>query len=103
MGKIAPLGSREMESSGSDARFLFGYEKEDFTRWLVEVDGNCQAKESTRQEVTSFTTWTPYAEWATTKNGDVVWFTTWTVNPPMSWGKQLYQVKSEGSGGYLFG
>jgi len=100
MGRIAPLGSREATSCGSDSRFLFGYEKADHTRWLVEVDGNCRAKESTRQEVTDFTTWPLYQDWATTAGGAVVWVTSWITNPPSS--VVVYSAKGGAKDGYLF-
>jgi len=42
MVRIAPLGAAEDAAlCGSEARFLFGYEKPDRSRWLVELDGNC--------------------------------------------------------------
>lgn len=42
MVRLAPLGAAEDAAlCGSEARFLFGYEKPDRSRWLVELDGNC--------------------------------------------------------------
>jgi len=100
MARIAPLGSREMTTCGSNSRFLFGYETAEFRRWLVEVDGNCQPKESTRQEVTNFTTWPLYQDWATTVGGAVVWITSWITSPPSS--VYVYAAKGRGTDGYQF-
>jgi len=78
--RIAPLGTPEAKTCGSAARFLFGYEKEDRSRWLVEVDGDCKAKESSREDVTQHTTWPTNQDWTTTADGAVVWVTSWTLD-----------------------
>ncbi|CAK9012932.1 unnamed protein product [Durusdinium trenchii] len=86
MLRIAPLGSSEEEAlCGATARFLFGYEKEDRTRWLVEVDGDCN-EISEKMDVTQSTHWPLYQDWTTTTAGEVVWVTTWQADVKGSFG-----------------
>merc|ERR1719324_1210390 len=83
---------------GKNARFLFGFEKADdpgfkgwahrpqngghaATRWLTEVNGDCEEISGTRTEVTSKTMWTVNSDWATTKDGKVFWVTSWHTVP----------------------
>mmetsp|Transcript_1462 Transcript_1462/g.2454 ORF Transcript_1462/g.2454 Transcript_1462/m.2454 type:complete len:1085 (+) Transcript_1462:66-3320(+) len=85
--KIATLGSQEPEAKcGSNARFLMGYHTpdpagfsgapQDYRRWLVEVDGDCN-KITDPIEVTEVTTWAPMQDWTTTAEGAVAWVTGW--------------------------
>ena len=77
MVRIAPLGAPEHEARcGPEARFLFGYEKPDRTRWLVELDGDCN-ETSERMDVTAHTHWPLYQDWTTTTDGAVMWVTSW--------------------------
>ena len=49
MLRLAPLGTSEQNPTcGPEARFLFGYEKPDRTRWLVELDGDCNEARGVR-------------------------------------------------------
>jgi len=78
MMRIASLGVPDALTCDQNTRFLYGYEQSsDASRWLVEVDGNCDAIESTRQDVTAYTTWPIYQDWVTTSEGAVVWVTAW--------------------------
>jgi len=78
MMRIASLGVPDATTCDQNTRFLYGYEQaSDASRWLVEVDGNCEAIESTRQDVTAYTTWPIYQDWVTTSEGAVVWVTAW--------------------------
>ena len=77
MVRIAPLGSAESEARcGAEARFLFGYEKPDRSRWLVELDGDCN-EVTEKMEVTRYTHWPLYQDWTTTTDGAVMWITSW--------------------------
>jgi len=81
MMRIASLGVPDATTCDENTRFLYGYEQSsDESRWLVEVDGNCEAIESTRQDVTAHTTWPIYQDWVTTSEGVVVWITAWRKN-----------------------
>lgn len=78
MMRIASLGVPHATSCDDTTRFLYGFEKSsDESRWLVEVDGNCNTIEDTLQEVTAHTTWPIYQDWVTTSEGAVVWVTAW--------------------------
>jgi len=78
MMRIASLGVQDAMTCDENTRFLYGYEQSsDASRWLVEVDGNCDAIESTRQDVTAHTTWPIFQDWVTTNEGAVVWVTSW--------------------------
>jgi hypothetical protein len=112
MVRIAPLGSKESEAlCGSDARFLFGYEKLDRTRWLVEVDGDCNEIADTRQDVTAHTHWSLYQDWTTTEDGAVAWVTTWHDDAAAKFGPKgspngawPYQPQpADATDGYMFG
>ncbi|CAE7736108.1 unnamed protein product, partial [Symbiodinium necroappetens] len=60
MLRLAPLGTSEQNPTcGPEARFLFGYEKPDRTRWLVELDGDCN-EVTERLDVTKHTHWPLY-------------------------------------------
>merc|ERR1719247_2361129 len=77
MARIAPLGSSEAAAEcGASARFLFGYEKKDKTRWLVEVDGHCRVI-SDKQDVTAYTQWPFHSDWSTTVDGAVSGLPLW--------------------------
>lgn len=111
MARIAPLGSSEEDAAcGAGARFLYGYEKEDKTRWLVEVDGSCNTI-SDKQEVTAYTHWPLYQEWSTTLDGNVMWVTAWNKDAKGQFGPQdspnsvnAYGTKAEDTtDGYKWG
>lgn len=81
MARIAPLGSSERDAKcGASARFLFGYETSDEKRWLVEVDGDCNVKAGTKQDVTMDTKWPVHQDWSTTVDGAVFWVTSWNTD-----------------------
>lgn len=111
MVRIAPLGAAEDAAlCGSEARFLFGYEKPDRSRWLVELDGNCE-EISEKMDVTRYTHWPLYQDWTTTRDGSVVWISAWCEDvkgdhgPPGSpngvWPYKFRSLDAEGE--YLFG
>ncbi|CAL1141683.1 unnamed protein product, partial [Cladocopium goreaui] len=111
MVRIAPLGAAEDAAlCGSEARFLFGYEKPDRSRWLVELDGNCE-EISEKMDVTRYTHWPLYQDWTTTRDGSVVWISAWHEDvkgdhgPPGSpngvWPYKFRSLDAEGE--YLFG
>lgn len=79
MMRVAPLGQPVATTCGAQGRFLFGYAQRGESRWVVEVDGNCDAKESTRKEVGAHTTWPIKQDWVTTSEGAVVWVTAWNI------------------------
>ena len=54
----------------------YGFEKEDRSRWLVELDGDCN-EVSERQDVTRHTHWPLFQDWTTTADGAVMWVTAW--------------------------
>jgi len=77
MLRLAPLGTSEQHPTcGPEARFLFGYERPDRTRWLVELDGDCN-EVTEKLDVTQHTHWPLYQDWTTTTDGAVVWVTSW--------------------------
>lgn len=91
MARIAPLGSSEAAAEcGESARFLFGYEKKDKTRWLVEVDGHCRVI-SDKQDVTAYTQWPFHSDWSTTVDGAVFWVTSWHEGS----GGEIVEYKSQ--------
>jgi len=88
MLRLARLG-RNSDSSSSDCgpeqRFLMGFEKSDKSRWLVELDGDCN-EVSERSDVTRHTHWPLYQDWTTTADGAVAWVTSWHIDKEGRWG-----------------
>lgn len=54
----------------------YGFEKQDRSRWLVELDRDCN-EVSERQDVTRHTHWPLFQDWTTTADGAVMWVTSW--------------------------
>ncbi|CAE7562026.1 unnamed protein product [Symbiodinium sp. CCMP2456] len=86
MLRLAHLGvDSDSSNCGPEQRFLMGFEKLDKSRWLVELDGDCN-EVSERSDVTQHTHWPLYQDWTTTAEGAVAWVTSWHIDREGRWG-----------------